>query len=200
MTLKTMTAVSAIAVLSACGGGSTSSVSLEELIARGTAFEGTVAPLNVDELPLAPDSALQSTGSANFTGIAVYARESATDDEVTDFAAIGSATVSVDFATGVAAGSARDFFQIDNDDIEEIEDITGTSVAGSVTYDLLRGADEDNFYEGNASGTLTATDGTVYTFDLPAAGGLVGDEAQGFAVEAFEEDGLDGFGVLALRD
>lgn len=200
MKFTMITAVGAVTLLGACGGGSTGPIPLEDLIARANAFEASVAPLNIDELPLTPDGALQTMGTAGFTGIAVYARENETDQDVTDFAAIGSAELSVNFETGVVAGTADDFYQIDDNNIDNISDITGTSIAGSVSYDLTRGVDEDNFYAGRANGSLTATNGIAYAFDLPAGGGLVGDTGQGFAVEAFEANGLDGFGVLALRD
>lgn len=187
-------------ILTACGGGSTGTTSLEELVARGQSLSDRFDGVDGDGFTLTPDSGLQRSGSAGFSGVAVAIQAPDLDSDVFDFAAIGATRLTVDFGAGTVVGSADHFYEVDDTDIAGFENITGTAISGQIGYTLDLAAGEDNFYEGSATGSLTAVNGDVITVNAGAAGGLIGPVGEAFAVEAFDEINTVGFIVMSERD
>ncbi|MFN3662464.1 hypothetical protein [Yoonia sp.] len=194
---------SAVSLLAACGGSSTSGepavVSLDQLISRAAAFEDAIGTINIDDDGLEPTAfANLPTGTANYTGIAVVGLI-ADDADVARFGAIGSATMVANFQTQTVTGAADNFFQLDDPSIIGFEGATGERIAGSIAY-TLTGSKGDNEYTGQITGSLTPIGMDAFDVSVLGSGAFVGDTGEGFAVEAFE-DGNDTFvGILALRN
>ena len=198
MNLHPLAPISAALFLTACGGGGTGSVSLDQLVTKGQSVSKTLDGSDGDGADLTPDSALQRTGSARFSGVALAVHLADENSSDLDFAALGATRLTVDFGAGSVAGSADNFFELDDNELKDFENATGTTIAGRVDYTLGLAADEDNFYVGSATGSLTKVDGGVIRMNGEAAGGMLGAEGDAFIVEAFDE--TTNFGLVALTE
>ena len=181
---------SVIALLSACGGGGggSDSVSFAELLDRTDQLgllDGDF--LEDDETDF---EAIPTTGSATYTGVATVSSFAEINDEPDeqDFVALGATTLTADFGDQSISGSADNFFQIDNVDAENLEDLTGERIDGSLEYELVQVEGGINFYEGSVSGSVSPTDAAEIDIDQTFAGFFTGEDADGFIAVANEPD------------
>ncbi|WP_322896081.1 MULTISPECIES: hypothetical protein [unclassified Yoonia] len=211
MKLNLLLSCGAISMLSACGGSSSGGVSnsdggpsvvtLGQLIDRAEAFENAIGTTNIDQLgePTAFAS-LPASGTANYIGVAVVGliQDNGEGVDIATFGAVGSTTILANFGNQTVTGTADNFFQIDNPNVEGFDGLTGERISGSLAYNLSGFG--QNEYIGRFTGSLTPEGQSALNVDVGGSGAFVGDQGEGFAAEAFE-DGNEAFvGILAIKD
>lgn len=192
----------ALIFLTACGsssssGGSTGDgqevVTLPQLIARAGAFEGEFETINVDSdlLPpqLTPAGEIPNEGSASYTGVALMGRgpnQANPQNEL--IVAMGSTTMTADFNSGAISGSADNFFLLDNPNAaaNSLSNVTGERVDGSMTYNLARQGN-NNEYLGQFVGSFTPAGEATININVPGGGAFVGPNLGGFITEGFDD-------------
>ncbi|MEJ6404292.1 hypothetical protein [Yoonia sp. 2307UL14-13] len=203
--------IAPLMLLSACAGGGGSSsedvVSLQTLVARGQAYERAAEfdEDNGEPIPTAFTD-LPTSGSVNYEGIATISEQRTvttvegggaiiTSESDTTYLAIGSATATVDFASTEFSIVGSDFYEIDlsslDGDNPDVSDVSGTPVDGTLTIDMSRDVMGENSYRAQATGSITAVDGTVRTVDETGGGFFTGDNAAALFVEAFDDTEME---------
>lgn len=171
-----LTAVSAMALLAACGGSSTSN-----LTDRLSGFESLTDDASM--VSETPDANFPTTGTGNYEGyltIAEFGANGTADDPT--FAAIGDANVQINFGSGNVSGSASNFSQLDlssvdfEDEDQDVNEITGTSIGGSLS--VVDNGD-------GIAGTLTHANGNDVDYALTVTDSAYGgNNAEFLSVEA----------------
>lgn len=178
-------------VLTACGGSGSSGVSFAELQDRAESIEN---------LPVTADADLPTSGTGTYSGVAI-AVAGDSDAELGElFLAIGAVEAVADFSDQTVSGTASSFYETDDTVFSEADEPTFTAISGSVDFSLTQAVEGRNLYEGETDGRLRSTDDVVYNFDLPAAGGFSGANAQQFSMEAFEESGNTSSALIVVAD
>ena len=206
MKLSPILGSGALILLTACGGGSGGDdtpdvVTLDQLAARLTAFEAAfgTATINSNELisQFTLDANIPDTGSVRYTGIAIITTPSG-ENTNQDMVAGGSSTMTANFSDSTITGTADNFYLTEE---SEVDDPIGSPIAGSLTYNLT-GAPGQNDYEGRFIGTLSPVGQETLNINILGAGAFVGQNLEGFAARALDEnDETKGeVGLLMLKD
>lgn len=138
------------------------------------------------------------SGSVSYDGIAVVLEGQVTGGnnptEVTEYAAIGSFDVTVDFGMAQSAtGRAFDFFELTNPELlDNVDaDIEDTRTSGPVAgeFNFVWDIEEDSFNEAVLAGTVTGSltkqaGGQVGLTGTPADGFFVGNDFDAIEVSA----------------
>ena len=191
--IKQYLCVPAIALLSACGGGSTSNTPLpsvsgiDAIKAETTRLENMAQTLDVT-----PASSAALSGRADFEGVLALGIHSEFSHGI---GMGGDLTVSIDFETGELSGDANNFFSREGDAVEgsltlsdgqtdEVDDgvLLTADLAGSLeVYGVMRSMD------GILIGTSAGDNGELiaglvaveYEYQLPAGGPIVPSRLEG---------------------
>ncbi|MBQ2261664.1 MAG: hypothetical protein II336_09870 [Loktanella sp.] len=197
-------AFGAIVVLSACGGSSSSEnvdarVSLDTLKDRVVVARNTFSFENndgFDEVTPSAFSQLPAAGSFNYTGVAVVVTGVDTSDDFsrTEFAAIGSSTMNVNFGSQRITGGADNFFELNNPDtafqddtLASLQAVTGERIEGALTYQFDQTAQGQNNYSGSITGTLSPRNGQQVAVNQLTEGYFTGAGGEGFIAVQPEE-------------
>lgn len=198
----------ALIFLTACGSSSSSGsstgdgsgpdvgqdfVTLPQLIARAGAFEEEFGTINVDSelLPpqFTPAGAIPSEGSTTYTGVALMGRgPNQANPENELIVAMGSTTMTANFNSGAISGSADNFFLLDNPNLSanSLSNVTGERVDGSMTYNLARQGN-NNEYAGQFVGSFTPAGEATININVPGRGAFLGPNLGGFITEGFDD-------------
>ncbi len=213
MKTKLTITCAAFSLMTACGGsGSGSSadvtsniaddVTLSELQARFETFQAAIGTPNLDDAEPTNFADLPTSGLVNYTGAAVVG--SGEDDGMGDvdftFLAVGSATLVANFDNQKIAGTADNFFQIDDPNAESLDGETGTRISGSLTYEFDQVSAGVNEYAGQITGSLTPTDQPVVSIDIGGIAGFAGDNGEAFISEAFNNTDDEFVAILATKN
>ena len=207
MKINVVLSCCAALLLSACGGSgggsgdaSPDQVTLKELQSRGETFFAAIGTDDFEDADRTPFANLPTSGSQNYTGVAIVGIEAEGETDQNTFLAIGSATLVADFVDHEISGSADNFFQITDPNVDGFADAEGERIDGSLTYELDQIAANTNAYSGQITGSVTPTDMPKIDVDLPAGGVFIGDNAEQFVAQAFEGDSDLYSGVFANKD
>jgi len=191
--IKTVLTLPSLALLVACGGGS-SLVSFSELLERSNAYDAApVAAADVTDGDALP------SGTATFSGVTAVALQAATTGGDPDLA-LGALEVNVDFDTGQIRGTGNSFHQLDELVVDDLGSLSGTPINGNLSITLSQTGADQNQFTGSTSGSITTTDGRTETLSANAAGGFRGAQADGFEFEAGEAGGTVAISGFALKN
>ncbi len=205
MRINVVISCCAALLLSACGGSggggaSPDEVTLEELQSRSETFFAAIGTENFEDADPTPFANLPTSGSRSYTGIAIVGVEAEGENDDNAFLAIGSSTLVADFDDHEISGSANNFFQISNPNVDSFANLEGERIDGRLTYELDQIAAGTNAYSGQITGSVTPSDGPRIDVNLSASGAFIGDNAEQFAAEAFNDDSEVFSGVFANQD
>ncbi len=193
--------IASVALLSACGGsggggGGGANSDFDALVNRAEALSDALDEVDDLETPVA---ALPTSGSATYSGVAVYFGVDVGGSDPEVFGALGEFVGEANFASETFTGTADSFIEITNaealvdDEIENIDAIGGNRISGSFTVDTTfdsidDGGTERSILVGDIDGSIVHADGSTQTYTgLEVEGGFFGPS--GTLVN------VDGFGI-----
>ena len=212
-----------ISCLAACGGGGggggsidNAEASFESLVARGDAVTASLD--DVADITT-PFSALPDTGSASYSGIAIFAEidaDSTPDvteeiDEDAIYAALGQFEATANFGTGALTATADNFYEIANfaelgtTNTIDVDPVNAGRVSGSFDINMDITSEDDGFgtqipfLAGAGSGSLTKLSGDTETYtDMVAARALFGPTGEVLVAAAAGESNAGAIGSLTV--
>ena len=155
------------------------------------------------ELDADLDVTIPTTGSATYTGVVSLTGFTGFNDELVEpefqdvrvlvqpdsFDAVGATTLTADFDNQSISGTADNFFQLDNLEVESFDDVTGQRIDGSLEYNLVQDTNDfgdGDFYVGNISGSISPINVAEIDIDQSISGEFIGENADRFIAASFE--------------
>ncbi|MEL6639830.1 MAG: hypothetical protein AAFP98_00725 [Pseudomonadota bacterium] len=207
MKLNVISASMAIAMLSTCGGsedgfylfGAQPSSGFDDLVTQSEIYNDHFSGANEVNHTVSNIAVVPTSGTASFSGYMEVGPSRLSPASFTQFKAGAETTVTVNFDEGTAAGESGQFYDVSDPYGISGEFAYGAKVDGSVSYSLSGDTNLSNSFLGEATGTLTATNGGEIVVNEAIFGAVMGPNGEAFRAATISELGVN-VQVYTLED